>query len=760
VDAFRQATLRSTNSWFEENGMRVISHGVDPEDRSFEDDPQFREVADIERTAIGRTYLRPKTHDTPEFRSRRPDLDELDPSHADFLSFDGSLSAEDIDDVRVIWEEDVDVKRKYEKQWLEHHQEALTKHVFGQPSTSEMGMHSPTVELHRKALLEQQLYELHKDMDETGLDMMSCLGCGQRSPEITREGCPTCISHPPPPPSRDPQAARIPGKYTIENFMSLAPPVSQDAQVIAERAELVDIWSSMTMMEIALCRPAANLVSLRKLPKGQFAYRGHCISLQNNISALVASLPRSAKDCGVTIVVSRSRSSSSTDAPTVEEFLQKHPELTGLYRVRRRVVARCIYLMTTHHRYANAIYGAALADAQALSDLPEDGVPNNIPIIYEERASLDPGPGELFVLSTAFARWLEAGDEEYANFPIAAEARRILHDRYDLTTDLNSICSAIQGKKTHEERSDRILIPDLVHFLAAHGVLHSFEATFYDPTLQQSARRGPDNPIKFPAQYYTKGLSNTIRKQIKAQVLKEERTRHQKWKSVDDAVAKEFENLAQLGYAEDESCVPSNFVPRRSTADRKNDQLGLLLGDEERSNSGGNTWSRGMKRVRVFQPPALGAPIDERTQGFWSLCYPELFPFGYGCFNEPRSVEVDWTEWASWVIHQDFGILRSRLKGNALPLQISLESTSEVIRKATDRNTKVEFKGSPKRRGTKSFDRWSRYSSATTVSQAISLGATAADIRHDYEHGLMLIASGSSSFFSLIFFFFSCLYHK
>jgi hypothetical protein len=53
-------------------------------------------------------------------------LDELDPSHADFLSFDGTLSAEDIDDVRVIWEEDVDVKRKYEKQWLERHQEALT----------------------------------------------------------------------------------------------------------------------------------------------------------------------------------------------------------------------------------------------------------------------------------------------------------------------------------------------------------------------------------------------------------------------------------------------------------------------------------------------------------------------------------------------------------------------------------------------------------------------------------------------------------
>jgi hypothetical protein len=142
---------------------------------------------------------------------------------------------------------------------------------------------------------------------------------------------------------------------------------------------------------------------------------------------------------------------------------------------------------------------------------------------------------------------------------------------------------------------------------------------------------------------------------------------------------------------------------------QKNDQLGLLLGDEERSNSGSNTWSCGMKRVRVFQPPALGAPIDERMQGFWSLCYPELFPFGYGCFNEPRSVEVDWTEWASWVIHQDFGILRSRLKGNALPLQISLETTSEVIRKATGWNTKVEFKGSPKRRGTKSFDRWSLY---------------------------------------------------
>jgi len=569
VDAFRQATLRSTNSWFELNGNRVISHGVDPENRSFEDDPQFQEVADIERTAIGRTYLRPKTLFTSEFRSPCPDLDELDPSHADFLSFNGNLSSEEIDDIRVIWEDDLNVRRQYEKQWLERHQEALTKHVFGQPSTFRMGIHSPTVDLHKKVSLEQQLYQLHKDMDEMGLDMMSCLGCGQRSPEITREGCPTCTSNPPPPPSRDPQTARLPGKYTIENCMSLAPPASQDAQVIAERSELLDIWSSMTMMEIALCRPAANLVSLRKLPKGQFAYRGHCIALQNNISALAAALPRSARDCGVTIVVSRSRNSSSTDSQTLEEFLKKHPEVTGLYRVRRRVVERCIYLMTKHHRYVNAIYGAVLINAQALSELPEDGVPMNIPIIYEERASSDPEPGELFVLSTALSRWLEAGDEEYANFPIAAEARRILHDTYDLTTDLNSICSAIQGKKTYEERSDRILIADLVHFLAAHGVLHSFEGTFYDSNLQKSARRGPDNPIQFPAQYHKKGLSKAIRKQIKAQVLKEERARHQKWKSVDDAVAKEFENLAQLGYAEDESCVPSNFVPRRPSNSRK-----------------------------------------------------------------------------------------------------------------------------------------------------------------------------------------------
>jgi hypothetical protein len=398
--------------------------------------------------------------------------------------------------------------------------------------------------------------------------------------------------------------------------------------------------------------------------------------------------------------------------------------------------------MIRHHKYVNALYGAVVINEQALNDLPEDGIPKNIPIIYEERASADPALGELFILSTALTRWLEAGDEEYVNFPIAAESRRILHDLYDLTTDVNAICSAIQGKKTHEERSDRILIADLVHFLASHGVLDNFEHTFYDGSLQQSAKRGPDNPIKFPAQYYTKGLSNAVRKQMKAQVLKEERSRHLKWKRVDDAVAKEFEDLAKLGYAEDESCVPSNFVPRRSTADRKNDQLGALLGAEERSKSGGNAWARGSKRQRVFQPPALGAPIDERTQGFWSLCYPDLFPFGYGCFNEPRPVEVKWNEWATWVIHQDFGILRSR-SAAPLPPQVPVETTTEAISKATEANTQVLFdKGSPKRKGTKSFHRWCRYSIATTISQALSLGATAADIRHDYEHGLMIIDSG------------------
>jgi hypothetical protein len=165
MDAFGQVSLTLTDTWFKENGNRVISYGVDPENRSFEEDPNSREVAAIERTAVGRTYLRPKNNDTPQFRSPRPDLDELDPTHEDFLSFDESLSPEDIDDLRPTCQEDLNVLREYEKNWLEHHQEALTKHVFGQASAVQMGLHSPTVQLHRKVLLEQQLYELHKDMD-------------------------------------------------------------------------------------------------------------------------------------------------------------------------------------------------------------------------------------------------------------------------------------------------------------------------------------------------------------------------------------------------------------------------------------------------------------------------------------------------------------------------------------------------------------------------------------------------------------------
>ncbi len=71
--------------------------------------------------------------------------------------------------------------------------------------------------------------------------------------------------------------------------------------------ELRGLLRRMTVEDTGVIRPAIPLVSIHRLPKGQIGYKGHCIAVLNDASIVARSLPRSADNMGLQIVVDHGR---------------------------------------------------------------------------------------------------------------------------------------------------------------------------------------------------------------------------------------------------------------------------------------------------------------------------------------------------------------------------------------------------------------------------------------------------------------------
>ena len=67
------------------------------------------------------------------------------------------------------------------------------------------------------------------------------------------------------------------------------------------------------------------------------------------------------------------------------------------------------------------------------------------------------------------------------------------------------------------------------------------------------------------------------------------------------------------------------------------------------------------------------------------MCYPELFPFGLGCFNDPRQTDIDYWKWVDWVIHQDASILTTDLQ------PIEEEDAEGLLSIAESDNVSIKF---------------------------------------------------------------------
>ena len=101
------------------------------------------------------------------------------------------------------------------------------------------------------------------------------------------------------------------------------------------------------------------IMSIYRLPLGQYGYSGHVINLPQDVASFAASLPRLPSELDVIVVRKEGANQSHRD-----------------FRVRRSVVHRALEWLVTHNIYycANQIH----ISQDALAVLPQDGNLSNV----------------------------------------------------------------------------------------------------------------------------------------------------------------------------------------------------------------------------------------------------------------------------------------------------------------------------------------------------------------------------------------------
>ena len=104
------------------------------------------------------------------------------------------------------------------------------------------------------------------------------------------------------------------------------------------------------------------LMTIYRLPHGQFGYKGHIINLPQDISYFATSLPRKAKELDILVVRKEGTNSTHQD-----------------FRVRRSVVLYALKWLMQHNKY----YRHIKIDYDELDKLPVDGNMPNLTVVKE-----------------------------------------------------------------------------------------------------------------------------------------------------------------------------------------------------------------------------------------------------------------------------------------------------------------------------------------------------------------------------------------
>jgi hypothetical protein len=428
------------------------------------------------------------------------------------------------------------------------------------------------------------------------------------------------------------------------------------------------------------------------------------------------------EDSGVQLVV---------DADGGKEKALSNPLIRKAFTVRQRFVGRLLDLTLLFNKQYAQAYAGVPVDKAALAKLPHNGVPDTVPI-FEQRGAANVELADLCVSTTAVLRWLQEGDEDPAAYPIGSAAFVRWSECYDLHEE--AIGADIQKAPRSAPRTDMIRLPDLASYLGETGVLRQ---VFQSGECESLPSRRREDALKPALKFKSKDEQKAFESKARAQ----ERANNEEWKVVDARLVQEFENLGSTLYREDMTCVPAGFGRKLTVAETNDEKVGELLQDDARV-SGAQETEKKRAKSDPFERPAPGKAIDERTEGFYPLCYPHLFVFGLGCFNQKRQVEVSWKEWAEWCLFQDHAMLLGEPCSSRPPL---FATSEEQIKDALQHGLAVVYQRSHKTPGTKSGRRFEIYKVAATFQEALSLGATMSDLTYDFQNGIVEIQNTAPS---------------
>jgi len=106
------------------------------------------------------------------------------------------------------------------------------------------------------------------------------------------------------------------------------------------------------------------IMSVYRLPQGQYGYSGHVINLPQDVAAFAQSLPRLPSQLDVIVVRKEGTSQTHRD-----------------FRVRRVVVLRALQWLVTNNQYYRAL--GVTIDTNALEPLPQDENVANLTYVTE-----------------------------------------------------------------------------------------------------------------------------------------------------------------------------------------------------------------------------------------------------------------------------------------------------------------------------------------------------------------------------------------
>ena len=211
----------------------------------------------------------------------------------------------------------------------------LTRHEY----LYEGGWANPDQHLHQQLWCTNQMNTFHSKQND--LQLQHCTVCKECWPITTNpRGAYIC--------TRCKRDKHAPKNYSAENNMDpgILPPELQ----------------GLSQVEEMLISRACPVMSVYRKHGGQMGYKGHVLNLPQDVQCFLDQLPTNISQLPVIII--RRRGSDNT-----------HKDC----RVRRQTVLNALIWLQAN----NPFYRDIVIDHEALSQLPEDGIPHNLPTMEE-----------------------------------------------------------------------------------------------------------------------------------------------------------------------------------------------------------------------------------------------------------------------------------------------------------------------------------------------------------------------------------------